>query len=550
VCRDSINVVNQIGPSTPFAHNLSVTYWTRCETVFKRMPGAAAATSQASSSSIPSSASAQDSQAEKQGDELAARGLANAELVLRGDRYNLYLTRSIRNQKFEFAAIHRVTETASLLELVPAPSRGNDAFDFGPTVMQDFQRNILPLAKARSPHVMFVTVRHFARGYHREDDPGTSDVDQVPLMTVAFRYAFYSAQGGWEIHPAGLVLGHTRDRNTIAQARVADAHTLQVREQRDAEVEREVAAEKRAEAAALERQRQEDERRKAEKERLAAAEARRGLRIEGEIPWSSYVHGAVMEDLFTGNFNKRARFEKDAAMLYMNYVDQFWNMCGSHVSANRRTLDFTTTHTTVNGWGQVLHSSSEHTGSVTMDARFLDMYKTYYDGPATLQYFMEYARGKSFTDMARDMIGWITDLKQFFSLEACQGATSRQMGENLFRFASGWPPLQGEDNPAAILAGLRVPVDLQQVAREESARQARLTNYRNQVRAVRAQGASLMQACHAHYPQKYCACVVPYVQEVGTPQQLAGLQRNFYSGLEPFGSSRTHRARFDECSKF
>jgi hypothetical protein len=276
--------------------------------------------------------------------------------------------------------------------------------------MQDFQRNILPLAKARSPQVMSVTVRHFARGYHREDNPGTSEPDQVPLMTVAFRYAFYSAQGGWELHPSGVVFGRTRDRNTIAQARMADGHTLQVRQQRDAEVEREMAAEERAEAAALERQRQADERRNADRQRLAAAEARRGLRIEGEIPWSSYVHGGIMEELFTGQFSKRTRYEKDASVLYMTYVDQFWSRCAPHVSADSRTLNFTTTHTTVNNWGQILHSSTEDSGSVTMDARFLKMYESYFDSPVAMQYFMEYARGKSFAEMARDMIGWITDL--------------------------------------------------------------------------------------------------------------------------------------------
>jgi hypothetical protein len=124
------------------------------------------------------------------------------------------------------------------------------------------------------------------------------------------------------------------------------------------------------------------------------------------------------------------------------------------------------------------------------------------------------------------------------------------MGENLFRFANGLQPVQNEASPATLLARLRVPVDPRLMAREESARQARLMAHRNQIRVAQSQTDSLMQACRVRYPKKYCACVVPYVQEVGTPRQLAGLQSDFYNGLAPFGSSRAHRAKFDECSKF
>lgn len=177
-----------------------------------------------------------------------------------------------------------------------------------------------------------------------------------------------------------------------------------------------------------------------------------GIVYKSGAYWSQFSNFEAPRNVIEGNFNFIAH-PGDFAEAYLTFIDQYYRVCEPYLPASRTTYTET--------WFETRYGMTSETGSfyVEMDPR----YEASYERMGDIRYRRDVSGffssivnsmgerdgrspfafvGEAFASVASDLVS-DRETARFLRQEGCQSPIVLQYGDNLWRGASGLPPVQG-----------------------------------------------------------------------------------------------------------
>jgi hypothetical protein len=196
------------------------------------------------------------------------------------------------------------------------------------------------------------------------------------------------------------------------------------------------------------------------------------LRFDGAIDWNAYGNALTMHNVLTGDFEPYRRGSFGIRMFIHGYLERFEILCRAYLPPDAVTVVSIMEEVWTRGGIETGRSVvSRH--ELTMAPRFVNGYKNF-PGELGAYAISGGIKDKNATKNVVEFIQkWRRDMDRFFEVEACQGATMLQLGENLARLTSNRKPIQDEPNALALLESIKVKVAPDVESRDVKAKQAK-----------------------------------------------------------------------------
>jgi hypothetical protein len=245
------------------------------------------------------------------------------------------------------------------------------------------------------------------------------------------------------------------------------------------------------------------------------------LRVDGAIDWGEYENERTLYHVFVGDYQRFTKGSFPVRVFLQFYLDAFEANCGPFLPPDsavlvRKTIEVTRTA------GGFRQENVVDTKRITMAPKFVDGYQNFPSGGGAYAI----SGGPGDRNMVKNVItflqAWNKDVNKFFEVEACQGATMLQLGENLARLTAGRPPIQAEPNATKLLAGLRVSVPKSVEDADVRAKRARVDAYWNAERASWGEPPTVQKFAAPGYGNqlriKYAAVAPDFAIPIPTPE--------------------------------
>lgn len=411
---------------------------------------------------------------------LADRKYEKSALLYEEPNLKVYAVKVLSKTQVNLVAIHEgLGEQDPIVDLNPSDA------SYSQKMVEHFNCAILPNVLYEWPDANAVHINHYAKDVHLPIN--FSSGPEQPMGESLFR------QSGGAQWVAGVANDKQQaTRNTLAQWKQIVAY-----------YEAKAAANKQ-EQAAKRAKRDDDERQK--RDRTIKA----GLVYKNQSYWSQFQASDELDKLFSGEQVPSSTHRT----FYISYVNTYSEVCGKHLPPDSVTVESSKIRRSIIG------DQKEDVRFIRVDPRFAAKYESYQKDPGfikkldTIQEILRDPIG-SFTSAMSEYFEPYFGMQEFLKSAECQGATMRQMSENVLRQATGQPSLQ--------TAGQRIP----QAAQESDAviKPAKFTRF--------------VDGCleyNAGEKRKWCSCLDRVYQGV-----LSQEERLRYAN--------DHRAWLDEVSE-